>query len=122
MIYHKIADRSPVKTYRATVDIKRSELEHINKLLSISNLEEMSENEKKLGAKQDEIINMFSANFEDGSILTWDLCSGRNNYFDDVVFTRPNGNWDALDCSYELDDIVVETDNKIYRVELNIIE
>lgn len=105
----------------AEVQISRSEYERVNRLLGIPSLSEMSDEQLILaGANTNQCEGILYAKFDDGSVLNYDLCSGTENYFDDVVWTNPDGNHDVvLDCTFELDDIEFEPGNgETYLVKL----
>lgn len=106
--------------HEKTVHIPMSEFDRINKLLAIESLEEMTESELvKHGANTDYCEGIFRVEFDNGSSLNFDLCSGQHNYWDDVVWTSADGNRDVvLDCEYELDDIEVEIEAELYVVKI----
>lgn len=61
----------------------------------------------------------FYVEFDNGSSLTFDLCSGKHNYYDNVVWTSADGKTNVtLDCAYELDDIEVEIASELYIVKI----
>lgn len=108
-------------TYTETVKIQASEFERINKLLHIFSLEEMTDEElQEAGANTHHCEGVFTAHFADGSTMNYDLCSGTENYYDDVVWTSPDGGRDVIiDCEFELsDDIEVEIDGNLYIVKI----
>lgn len=104
--------------HRATVKIPLDEFERVNRLLKIESLEDLTDEQLcELGATEDECYGVYSAKFDDGSTINFDLCSGQHNYFDDVVWTNADGSHDVvLDCSYELDSLSFEVDYDIYVV------
>ena len=70
------------------------------------------------GANTDIREGLFYVEFDNGATMTIDLCSGQHNYWDDVVWTSPDGKRDVvLDCNYELDDIEVEIESELYIVK-----
>jgi len=103
-----------------TVSIPASEFDRVNRLLAIESLEDLSDEElgkRKAGMKRAEGI--YEVIFDDGSSLNFDLCSGSNNYWDDVVWTSPDGSTDIpLDCQYELGDIEFEVNSELYVVHV----
>ena len=107
----------------ASFAISKTEFDRVNRLLSIESLSGMSDSELIMaGANTDQCEGIFSVVFDDGSSLNYDLCSGQENYFDDVVWTSPDGNRDVcLECTFELSDIEFSIGNDIYIVELDII-
>ena len=106
--------------HEATIHIPASEVERINRLLAIPSLEYMTDDELLAqGANTDEYEGIFHVEFDDGSSLNFDLCSGQHNYYDDVVWTSADGKQDViLDCEYELDDIEVEINSELYVVRI----
>ena len=98
-----------------------SELERINRLLDIPSFEFMTEQQlENAGAEKDAFEGIFGVTFADGSMLTWDLCSGHSNYYDNVVWTSGDGSSEhVFDCTYELDDIEFEADGSAYMVSIN---
>ena len=108
--------------YIAIVDIDQSTSDRVNRLLNIPSLSEMDDKQLvEAGAKTYQCEGVFYVRFPDGSSLTYDLCSGSENYFDDVVWTDLNGAHDVcLDCTYKLSDIEFEAFGNEYAVKLNI--
>lgn len=106
--------------HETTIYIPISEFNRINRLLAIESLEEMTDNELlEQGANTDYCERIFYVEFDNGASLNFDLCSGRHNYWDDVVWTSADGKVDVvLDCEYELDDIEVEIENELYIVKV----
>lgn len=106
--------------HETTIRIPASEVDRINRLLAIPSLEDMTDDELLAqGANTDEYEGIFHVEFDNGSSLNFDLCSGQHNYYDDVVWTSADGNRDViLDCEYELDDIEVEIDSELYVVKI----
>ena len=106
--------------HEATIRIPASEVDRINRLLAIPSLEDLTDDELLAqGANTDEYEGIFHVEFDNGSFLNFDLCSGQHNYYDDVVWTSADGNRDViLDCEYELDDIEVEIDSELYVVKI----
>ena len=108
------------KKYEVEIKIPAAEFERINKLLALESLERMSDSELvAAGAKTDAYEGVFFVDFADGSSLTFDLCSGTSNYYDNVVWTSADGrNELTLDCTYELNDIEFEYNNVQYFVRV----
>lgn len=106
--------------HEETIRIPAKEFDRINKLLSIESLEEMTDGELiEQGANTDSCEGVFCVEFDNGTSLNFDLCSGGHNYWDDVVWTSADGKRDVvLDCEYELDDIEVEIDSELYIVKV----
>ena len=107
--------------YKERIWIPPKDLERINRLLDIPCLETMTDQELiDAGANTDYFEGIFCVDFDDGSTLTYDLCSGTCNYYDNVVWTSADGQHEiVLDCSYELDDIEFEADGATYTVTVN---
>lgn len=106
--------------HEETVRISSSEFDRVNRLLAIESLEEMTGDELlKFGANINVCEGVFHVVFDNGSHLNFDLCSGTNNYYDDVVWTSADESLDIiLDCKYELDDIEAEIANELYIVKI----
>jgi hypothetical protein len=106
--------------HEAIMKISESEFNRINRLLAIESLEEMTDAELLAqGANTDTCEGIFYVDFDNGASLTFDLRSGQQNYWDDVVWTSADGNIDiVLDCEYELDDIEVEIESELYVVRI----
>lgn len=106
--------------HEGTICVSVIEFDRINRLLAIESLEEMTDDElRRIGATTDGCEGIFCVEFDDGSSLNFDLCSGRHNYWDDVVWTSADGKRDVvLDCEYELDDIEFEVDGELYVVKI----
>lgn len=106
--------------YKEEAVIPAVEFDRVNRLLAISNLEEMTDEElREAKANTYAHEGVFYVRFEDGSSLNMDLCSGSSNYYDDLVWTSPDGSRDVcLDCGYELDDVVFEVDGNTYIVKV----
>lgn len=106
--------------HEETIKISAEEFDRINRLLAIESLEEMTSDELiEQGANTDYCEGIFHVEFDNGASLNFDLCSGRHNYWDDVVWTNAEGNRDiALDCEYELNDIEVEIESELYVVKI----
>jgi hypothetical protein len=106
--------------HEATINISATEFDRINRLLAIESLEEMTDSELIAhGANTDSCEGVFYVEFDNGTSMNFDLCSGTHNYWDDVVWTSADGKRDVvLDCEYELDDIEVEIDFELYIVKI----
>lgn len=102
------------------IHIPTKEFDRINRLLAIESLEEMTDSELiEQGANTDYCEGIFHIEFDNGTSLNFDLCSGQHNYWDDVVWTSADGKTDVvLDCEYELDDIEFEIENELYIVKV----
>ena len=104
--------------HTATVKLAKNEIDRINRLLDIPSLSDLTDDElRDMGAFTDATEGIFYAQFDDGSSLNYDLCSGQENYYDDAVWTSADGSRDVvLECSFELDDIGFEVDGETYSV------
>ena len=106
-----------------TVNLPRSVYDRVNRLLSFDTpFEEMTDEEMMAaGMRDNDCEGIFTAAFDDGSSLNFDLCSGDSNYYDDTVWTSADGSTDVtLECAFELSDIEVEIEGEVYVVNLNI--
>jgi hypothetical protein len=106
--------------HKEVVYISKEELKKANYLLSINSLEELSDAQlQEIGAETDVCVGLFYIEFDNGATMNIDLCSGQHNYYDDVVWTSPDGSRDVVfDCEYNIDNIEVEIDGELYIVEI----
>ena len=119
MIKHKIERYSGKQIYKEEVHINKELAHRIKRCLAVDNIEDMTDEELEAwGYKRDSREGIFSVKFQNGSYLTWDLCSGTHNYYDDVTMFFPDKTFSELDCTYEFDDIEVDTDVATYIVKL----
>lgn len=123
MIKHNIVTNKPRRIHKREVKIHRDEASDIRRLLSLENLEGLSDSQmQRLGCKRDFRRLVFSVDFDDRSSLDWWLCSGTINYYDDVVFRRPFADYcESLDCTYKFDDMEIDTGEDVYIVKLVIV-
>lgn len=87
--------------HEVTVHITPEEFARVNRLLAIESLEDMTDSELLAqGANTHQNEGIYSAKFDNGSSINFDLCSGIHNYWDDVVWTSPDGGGAdvVLDC------------------------
>ena len=107
---------------RHTVDVRipQHEIDRINRLLSILSFEEMTDEELEFaGVQKNSHEGVFCAEFDDGSIITFDLCSGDENYYDAVVWTSRNMEKKYVaDCEYSLEDMELEINGEYYAVNI----
>lgn len=113
--------------YEATVQLKESTFNRVNKLLAIQSLSEMTDHElMAAGANTHHCEGIFEAAFEDGSRVTWDLCSGSENYFDDIVWHNGSEGNDTEDitfeCSFELSDFSFGVHDNSYDVHIELVK
>ena len=106
--------------HTATVKLEKSDIDRIRRLLDIPSLSDLTDDElRDMGGFTDATEGVFSVRFDDGSTLNYDLCSGQENYYDDVVWTSPDGSRDVvLECTFELDDIEFDVDGETYEVKI----
>ena len=110
--------------HEAEVYISKEEFDRVNRLLSIDSLENMTDDELiENDANTNVSEGIFYVEFDDGSSMNFDLCSGQSNYFDDVVWTDKEDKCSIfLECSYELDDIEVEINSEMYVVKIVVVD
>lgn len=74
--------------YSVTIHMPTRTFNRINRLLrDIYDLNEMTDKElDRYGADKNTREEIYRAYFADGSSITYDLCSGEINYYDDVVW------------------------------------
>jgi len=117
MIKHKTYKEK--KWHREEVTLKKSNLLFVKRCLEVESLEEMSDEELEAwGYKKDDCKLIFLVDFDDGCTVIWKLCSGQTNYYDDVVLQYPDGSSDTLECTFELDDVQIETPTDVYYIKL----
>ena len=106
--------------HEAEVYISKEKFDRINKLLAIESLEEMTDSELiEYGADTDVCEGIFYVEFDNGTSLNFDLCSGQHNYWDDVVWTSADRTrYVTLDCEYAIDDIEIKIENELYIVKV----
>ena len=109
--------------YSTDIILQTKEYNRINNLLSISDFNELSCREmREIGAKEDTYEGIFEATFDDGGILTYDLCSGNTNYYDNMVFTDVNKESYVLECDFELGNkIEFQVNNNKYIININLV-
>lgn len=100
--------------YTTKATITKAEVERWNFLLANDFADMTDEQTEKYKAKADDYEGGFCFEFEDGSNITMDLCSGDNNYYDDAVWISADGMTNVnFDCSYE---IVGEDKREVFNV------
>ena len=107
--------------HKETVYISTSEYDRINRLLDIESFYDMTDDEmEEQGVETDYYEGVFYVKFDNESFLTWDLCSGTGNYYDNVVWTSADGKKEEVfDCDYTLGDIIeFEIESEIYIVKV----
>lgn len=106
--------------HRVVVSVPADLYDRVNRLLAIESLDGMTDQQLlDAGANTDQSEGILYVEFDDGSHLNYDLCSGQSNYYDDVVWSSPDGRRDVtLDCEYSLNDIEFQIDDDTYFVEV----
>ena len=117
MIQHKIKEEK--KRHEEEVVISKSNYLFVKRCLEVHSLEEMSDEELEAwGYKKNDCKLIFLTDFDDEATVIWKLCSGTTNYYDDVVLEYPNGKSYTMECTFDLDDVLIETPTDIYYVKL----
>lgn len=113
-----------MKKHEVIVHIPSAEYTRVNHLLAIDSFNNMSERELAAqGVTMGHNEGIYLAKFDNGASINFDLCSGPNNYWDDKVWTSPDGSRDViLDCAFELSDVEVEIESEQYIVKIVIDE
>ena len=108
-------------TYKETVNISKKVFDKVNKLLEIESFEDMTDAQmREAGAHEDDCKNIYCVIFEDGCGITYDLCSGQNNYWDDVIFSSVEFGDSPVECTFELGDIELNENGNTYIVHINV--
>ena len=83
--------------HEVTVELPKEKIKQINRLLAIDSLSDMSDEElRNAGANTHYNERIFTANFDNGCSITYDLCSGVHNYWDEIL-------WVSADKSNEVE-------------------
>lgn len=105
--------------YNEEIVISKKNYLFVKRCLEINSLEEMSDKELKAwDYKKDDNRLIFIVDFDNNSIITWRLCSGSINYYDEVILEEPNGKSYVMTGAFDLDDVLIETPTDIYYVKL----
>ena len=109
-------------TYVESVSLPTETFDRIHKLLTLPYFDEMTDNEMRdAGAEDGTYEGVFAVTFEDGTLFTYDLCSGSSNYYDNMVLTDKDGYESVFDCDYELDrKIELNVGNSTYIININL--
>lgn len=108
MIYTNIND----------VEITREEFNNLQRFFDIDfwdynyEKDEYTQQEliDELGARCDDTYPLFTFKFENGDKITYDLCSGGANYYDNVCLEYNNGEDELwFDCDYSLEETMEYT-------------
>lgn len=96
--------------YTSSLFLSSETLERVNRLLGIECLEDLSEDElHALGADQDEQEDIGSAVFDDGSCISFELCSGSCNYWLDTFWCNADrSSFVDMEPSFEMQAGVME--------------
>lgn len=110
--------------YKETITLRKELLDRVNSLLSIEDLNNLTEEEKLLQPETDEIINIASVLFSNGNTIDIQVCGGMFNYYDNSVLRDKDGYEIAcFDCSYCIDkEIEFECENDTYIVCIEVQE
>lgn len=97
-----------MKQYACEVEISRYDFDRINKLMDVM-FEEYETNPEmhklidELDARPDTTAYGFCFEFDDGSKIYIDICSGSSNYYDNCQWVSSDCRRDEVfDCSYEI--------------------
>ena len=97
-----------MKQYISEVEINRYDFDRINNLMDVE-FEEYEWNPKmhklidELNARKNTMPYTFCFEFDDGSKIYIDICSGDSNYYDNCQWVSSDCNYDyVFDCSYEI--------------------
>ncbi len=103
-----------------TVKIPQETCDRVNRLLAITNMEELTDEElRQQGANTLHNENIYKAVFDNGCSLTFNLLSDNYNYWDDVTWISANGKTSiTIDSEYEIDDIEVDIESETYIVQI----
>ena len=118
MIKHMIEKKTEPVQHQVKYHIARRELQRIRLLFELDYEEWGEKKLETLDINKGSFESILGVTFDDGAKLEIDLCCGECNYYDDVLFTHPNGKEETLDCCYDLDDIEIDTDTDVYYVKL----
>lgn len=70
------------KAHTASVAMPKDRFDHINELLDVEDFSELSDLERKrLGIEEDDAIFLFSAKFDDDTVIDLRAVSGQHNYY-----------------------------------------
>jgi hypothetical protein len=94
--------------------LTKRELKYIDDMLNSENIDFNDE-----GIKEDEIIEAWTAQFEDGYEMDFKLCAGQTNCFIDIVLFNDKGSEVDCDSPDSMPDYCVLYDgDKEYRVDI----
>lgn len=106
----------------AVVKMFTDDFERINRLLQIDDMEFMTDEELDfIGATKNYNERVYVALFDDWSNIIFNLCSGTNNYYDDVVWFNKEWNRSVcFDCEFELlesNEYVIDGETYVVQIE-----
>lgn len=109
-----------MSVYTATARIPAETFERVNRLLQIDSLEDMTDDElSKQGAGVHQCEGIYYVTFDDGSTINFDLCSGSENYWDDVTWTNSEDTQCVfVEPEFEIGDIEVDINDNTYIVKV----
>ena len=97
-----------MKEYVCKIEIDKNDFERINRLMDVK-FEDYESNHKmkklidELDARPDTMPYSFCFEFDDGSEILLDICSGSSNYYDSWRWVSAYGTNDMqFDCMYEV--------------------
>lgn len=109
--------------YKETLKVEKEEIKKWNFLLS-KDIDEMTEEEKNFyNPKEYDFIGGYIVEFEDESYITFDLCSGGTNYYDEVIWhNKENTTEIVFDCAYtfatEKEECIVNDNSYIVEFQI----
>jgi hypothetical protein len=108
-------------TYEETVQIKKPTYDKVNQLLDICSFSDMTDYEfESSGVRRNTCEGIYLVKFKDGSQLNYDLCSGSENYYDEIVWSKDNRDaW--FEPTFDLADMDFGVDDNEYVVHIEVI-
>ena len=83
--------------HKARVELRKDLIDRVNRFLGVKYFNEMTEREKiAIIVEAESRETIFSVEFDDGSCLNAYLCSGKNKYWGDVIWTSHDGKTDIM--------------------------
>jgi hypothetical protein len=111
-----------VYTNTNKVEISKGYLRYLQQLLEI-NFEDTTQQDTidDLCAVTDDYLPLFEFMFDNNTTITYDLCSGSSNYYDNVCIYSEDFE-DCFDCDYTLDEkMIFEYGDDTYICNLTIV-
>ena len=109
----------------ASVALPKDTFERANRLLAIDSLSDMSDEElAATGADTYQSETIFCVGFPDGSEAVYSLCSGSENYWDDLSYYAADGSCSQdFEPEYELEkEICFFVGHERYVIHLELID